>query len=135
MTNTDPKQRNKLTTALICGLAAEVAMGSTLRVWLSFPSLADQPGFGRVGSIGVVVAAMILLALAMLVLVLARRAGTKVLLATVVVSSIACACVGFIAIAALFTDPGFTILLGFGAAMTIPITLAITRANALIRTQ
>ncbi|MGH3696541.1 MAG: hypothetical protein ACRDRX_21545 [Pseudonocardiaceae bacterium] len=129
MANTDRRGRNQRTTALTCGLMAEVVMGTALLVWSSSSSAGNRAVFGPGGSIGIVVTAMVLLAVAMVVIGSMPRPGRKVSLTAVAMVSLAGAGVGVIAVATLFTDPGIGFLLGFGWALTIPVTLAITRGN------
>lgn len=129
MTTTGRRYRNQRTTALTCGLMAEVAMGTALLVWSGSPSAAGRAVLGPGASIGIVVTTMVLLAVAMLIIVLAPRPGRKVSFTAVAIVSLAGAGVGVIAIATLLTDPGIGFLLGFGWALTIPVTLAITRGR------
>ncbi len=129
MTSTDRRARNQRTTALTCGLMAEVVMGTALLVWSSSFSAGSHAVFGPGGSIGVVVTAMVLLAVAMVVIMLGPRTSRKISLTAVAMVSLAGAGVGVIAVATLLTDPGIGFLLGFGWTLTIPVTLAITRGS------
>ncbi len=104
-------------------------MGTALLVWSSSSAAVSRAVFGSGGSIGVVVTAMVLLAGAMVVIVLGPRIGRKVSLTAVAMVSLAGGGVGVIAVATLLTDPGIGFLLGFGWALTIPVTLAITRGS------
>lgn len=75
-TNADRKYRKQRTTALTCGLMAEVAMGTSLLVGSTSPLAAESAVFGPGGSIAAVATAIVLVALAMLVIVLAPRLGS-----------------------------------------------------------
>lgn len=130
MTNAERKRRNPRTTALTCGLMAEIALGTALLIWSTSPSATARTVFGPGVSIAAVTTAMVALAAGMLVLVLAPRLGRKVLLATVSIVSLVAAWVGVIAVTTLLTEPGIGLLLGFGWVLTMPVTLAITRAGA-----
>lgn len=105
-------------------------MSTALLVWSSSSSAAGRAVFGPSASMGIVVTAMVLLAVAMLMIVLAPRPGRQVLFMAVATVSLASAGVGVVAIATLLTDPGIGFLLGFGWALTIPVTVAITRSSS-----
>lgn len=126
MISAERKRRNQRTTALTCGVNAEIFMGGSVRIWSTSP---ERAVFGPGGSIAVVATVMVLLAVAMLVIVLAPRLGRKVLLAAVVAVSLASACLGVIAYAMLLTEPGIGLLLLYGWGMTIPVALAVIRAR------
>lgn len=108
-------------------------MSTALLVWSSSTSAGERAVFGPGASLGIVVTTMALLAAAMMVIVLAPRPGRKVRFTAVAMVSLASAGVGVIAIATLLTDPGIGFLLGFGWALTIPVTLAITRDSVPLR--
>lgn len=130
MTNADQKRRNLRTTALACGLLAEIAMGTALVIWSTSRPPAVRTVFGPGISTIAVATAMVSLAAAILVVVLGPRLGRKVSLITAPVVSLTAGLVGVIAITMLFTEPGVGFLLGFGWVLTMPVTAAITRASA-----
>jgi hypothetical protein len=130
VTTADRKSRNQRATALTYGVMAEVLLGTALLVWSGSLVAAGRAVFGPAGSVGVVVIAMVLLAVAMVVIFLAPRLDRRMVVAGVAAVSLAVACVGVMAIATVLTDPGIGFLLGFGWVLTMPVALAMTRAGA-----
>jgi hypothetical protein len=126
---TKRQSRNRRTTALTCGLMAEVALGSVVLIWSDSPGSAAQAVLGRGGSIGITLIGMVALAAAMLILLVAERLSRSLLLATVVVFTLVSACVGVLAIATFATDPGVGFLLSFGWVLTFPVGLNVRRTN------
>lgn len=105
-------------------------MGTMLFVWSTSPATEENAPLGRDESFGVVLAAMVAVAVAMIVLMLAGRLARPVLMVTVVVESLFAGAVGALAMATLITEPGLALLLGFGCAMTFPVALQIARPSS-----
>jgi hypothetical protein len=126
----DRKPRAQRTTALTCGLAAEVVLGTS---WLAVSSSQDATMtavFGKATSVVAVVVTMVLLAVTMVLATLAPKLPRAVLVFGVAIFSLAIAVVGVIAMGMLTTNPGIGFFLAIGWVLTIPIALEVRRASS-----
>jgi hypothetical protein len=128
VTAVDRKFRNQRTTALTCGAMSEIGLGTAILVWAGSPS--DAGGaFGRTGSIAVVGAAMVVVALAMVAGALATRLGRGTLVAVVSVFFVVLAGVAVTALTVVQSVPGVGFLLIFAWLLAVPVALHIRRAS------
>jgi hypothetical protein len=130
LSNVNQNPRAQRTTALTCGLMAEVAWGGALLVFSGTRDAAATEVFGRVGSIAIVAFAMILLAIVMVLAVLASRTSRRIRIFSVVIFAVTAAIVGVIAITSLMNVLGIGLLLAFGWILTVPVGLEVRRASS-----
>jgi hypothetical protein len=126
----DRKFRSQRTTALTCGVMAEVITGTVLLVWSGSPLSAERAVFGRGGSVGAVAASMTLLAVSVIVIASAPRLGRGVLLIALAMVWLAIGSLGVIVVATLFQQPDIGFPLCFGWVLMFPVATAIGRAEA-----
>ena len=129
MISADRKSRSQRTTALTCGVMAEVIMGTMVLIWSGSPMSADRAVFGRGGSIGAMVASMTLLVASLIVIASAPRLSHGVLLAALPMVWLAIGFLGVIAIATVFQQPDIGLPLAFGWILTFPVAVAVGRAG------
>jgi Ca2+/Na+ antiporter len=128
VTTADRKFRNQRTTALTCGIMAEVLLGTTTLVWSGSPAAVAGAAFGRVGSIAVVGAGMIMLVAAMVVASVASHLSRGVLVTVVALFFLVFAGVAVTAVTILQSNPGVGFLLILGWLLAVPVALHIRRA-------
>lgn len=115
--------------ALTYGVMAEIVMGVMLFVWSTAMPGDETAPLGHPLSFGVVVAAMIVLAVAMLFLLLATRLPKPLLMTTAAVEALAAGGVAAIAFALFITEPGLGLMLLAGCALAYPVIVQITRVR------
>ncbi len=124
----DRGTRSRRTTALTCGVMAEILLGTTLVVWLGSSAAAGTAAFGRPGSVAVVGGAMIVLIVAMVVATIPARLARATLVTVVSLLFLVFAAVVVLAISALGSEPGPAFLLVVGWVLAVPVATHITRA-------